>query len=106
MSDSARDYKIILTNIIKNQIIILGPAITLAKVRHVRGLSVTEDGTVTSLSEKPEVIINQLRDQFSELSAFITKKTLAPVLEQTQPTPSSAEEANEETVSNDVRSGM
>lgn len=90
MLDAAPDFKILLSTIIKNQIVILGPAITLAKVRHVRGIAVTDDGTVTSLSQKPELIINELYDQFSELSAFIAKKTLAPVMEQTQspaPTP-------------------
>ena len=83
MSNSAQDYKILLTSIIKNQIVILGPAITLAKVRHIGGLGVADDGTVTSISEKPEIIIRELHDQFSELSAFIAKKTLAPVLGQT-----------------------
>ena len=87
MSDSALDYKTLLTKVIKNQILILCPAITLAKIRHVKGLSVTDDGTVTSLSEKPEIIINQLHEQFSELSAFIAKKTLEPVLKQPQPNP-------------------
>jgi hypothetical protein len=85
MSDSAPDYKSLLSGIIKNQIVILGPAITLAKARHVRGLAVADDGTVTSISEKPEIIIRELHDQFSELSAFIAKKTLTPALVQTQP---------------------
>lgn len=98
MSDSAIDYKTLLTKIIKDQIVILGPAITLAKVKHVRGLSVADDGTVTSLSEKPEIIVNQLHEQFSELSAFIAKKTLEPVLKQPQsnPPPATTEENTEE----------
>lgn len=84
MQDSAQDYKKTLTGIIQSQIAILGPAITLSKVRHVRGLSVSDDGTVTSISETPESITKELVRQFTELSPFITKKTMAPLLYQIQ----------------------
>jgi hypothetical protein len=93
---SAQDYKRIVTAIIQNQIIILGPAITLAKVRHVRGLSVEDDGTVTSISETPENITKELISQFNELSPFITKKTLAPLIPVEPTSLLEAEEQNHE----------
>lgn len=87
MNISAQDYKSLLTDIIKKQIVILGPAITLAKIRQVRGLSVADDGTVTGISDKPEAINKQLIEHFTELSGPIVKKTMSQLMQATVTTP-------------------
>lgn len=73
-------YQKLLTEVIKKQIIILGPAISLAKARNVKGLTISEDGTVTAISGNPQQLTQQLLDQFMELSSLIVKKTMEPIL--------------------------
>lgn len=74
------DYKKLLTEVIKKQIIILGPSITLVKARNVPGLTVADDGTVVTLSGNPQEITQKLIEQFMELSGLIVKKTMEPLL--------------------------
>jgi len=74
------DYKKLLSDVIKKQIVILGPGITLAKARNVKGLSVADDGTVTEIEGHPQELIQGLIDQFVQLSGLIVKKTMEPLL--------------------------
>ena len=62
------DYKKLLTEVIQKQMVILGPSITLAKARNVKGLTVADDGTVVNI------------DEFVQLSGLIVKKTMEPLL--------------------------
>lgn len=80
--DSAQntDYKKLLTDVIKKQIVILGPAITIAKARNVKGLSVDDQGTVTEISGPPQEVIQGVINQFVELSGLIVRKTMEPLL--------------------------
>lgn len=75
-----QDYKKLLTEVIKKQIVILGPDITLAKARNVAGLVIADDGTVTDISGSPQEITQQLVNQFVQLSGEIVKKTMEPLL--------------------------
>ena len=74
------DYKKILSEVIKKQIVILGPDITLAKARNVQGLVVDSDGTVTDMKGSPQEIMQDLIDQFVQLSGLIVRKTMEPIL--------------------------
>ena len=90
-----QDSKQLLSEVIKKQIVILGPDITLAKARNVPGLIVADDGTVTDLSGDPQQITQTLIDQFVQLSGEIVRKTMEPLLtmnktSQTPPPPQSA----------------
>ncbi|MBI3092653.1 MAG: hypothetical protein HYZ02_00235, partial [Candidatus Levybacteria bacterium] len=58
------DHKQLLTEVIKKQIIVLGPDITLAKARNVAGLTVADDGTVTQISGDPKEVTQKLIEQF------------------------------------------
>jgi len=75
-----QDYKKLLTDVIKKQIVILGPQITLAKARNVKGLTIADDGTVTEMQGPPQELIQSLIDQFVQLSGLIVKKTMEPLL--------------------------
>lgn len=77
------EHQKLLTDVIKKQIVILGPDITLAKARNVAGLSVADDGTVTAITGDPKAITQKLVDQFMELSGLIVKKTMEPLLAST-----------------------
>jgi hypothetical protein len=75
-----RDYKSILTEVIQKQIVILGPQITLQKARGVSGLTVLDDGSVTSIQGDPQIAMQGLIDQFVQLSGMIVRKTMEPLL--------------------------
>lgn len=79
-SMSSQDYQKLFTDVIKKQIILLGPDITLAKARNVKGLMVSDDGTVTAINGNPQEMIQALIDQFVQLSGLIVKKTMEPLL--------------------------
>ena len=74
------DYKKLLTEVIQKQMVILGPSITLAKARNVKGLTVADDGTVVNIVGQPQELIQGLIDQFVQLSGLIVKKTMEPLL--------------------------
>lgn len=74
------DYKKLLTEVIQKQMVILGPTITLAKARNVKGLTVADDGTVVNIEGQPQELIQGLIDQFVQLSGLIVKKTMEPLL--------------------------
>ncbi len=74
------DYKKLLTDVIKKQIIVLGPDITLAKARNVPGLSIADDGTVLEITGNPQELTQKLIEEFMELSGLIVKKTMEPLL--------------------------
>lgn len=74
------DYKKLLTEVIKKQMVILGPYITLAKARNVKGLTVSDDGAVTDILGSPQEIIQNLINQFVQLSGLIVEKTMEPLL--------------------------
>src|SRR5258706_1159034 len=81
---SAQDYKQLLTYVIKKQIVILGPDITLSKARNVKGITVADDGTVTNVEGSPQEVTQALIDQFVQLSGLIVKKTMEPLLSMSQ----------------------
>lgn len=74
------DYKKIFTELIKKQIVVLGPDITLAKVKNVQGIEVNENGEVTSINGDAQQILQLLINQFVELSGAIVKKTMESIL--------------------------
>ncbi len=74
------DYQKLLSEVIKKQIVILGPDITLTKARNVAGLTIADDGTVTQITGNPAEITQKLIEQFMELSGLIVKKTMEPLL--------------------------
>lgn len=74
------DYKKLLTQVIQKQMVILGPTITLAKARNVKGLTIADDGTVVNMEGQPQALIQGLIDQFVQLSGLIVKKTMEPLL--------------------------
>lgn len=74
------DYKKIISEVLKKQIAILGPDLTLAKARNVTGLTVTNDGTVTDIKGNPQLITQNLVEEFVQLSGLIVTKTMEPLL--------------------------
>jgi hypothetical protein len=80
MPDNQTDYQNLFTELIKKQIVILGPDIAVLKARNVAGLKVADDGTVIGMSGNHQDLLNQLVDQYMQLSGLIVKKAMEPLL--------------------------
>ncbi|OIP57524.1 MAG: hypothetical protein COX79_02120 [Candidatus Levybacteria bacterium CG_4_10_14_0_2_um_filter_36_16] len=80
MQPQTTDFKQLFTEIIHKQIVILGPDITIAKVKNVHGIEVDNTGQVTALTGDPQILLQALISQFVELSGLIVKKTMESIL--------------------------
>lgn len=80
MPEPQTEYQNLLTELIKKQVVILGPDIAIMKARNVSGLTVADDGTVTKMNGNPPDLINQLIEQYVSLSGLIVKKAMEPLL--------------------------
>lgn len=74
------DYKQLFSQLIKKQMLVLGPDITLAKVRNVTGITVDINGDVQKIDGEPQLLLQALINQFVELSGMIVKKTMESIL--------------------------
>lgn len=81
MEPTNTDYKQMLTEIIKKQIIILGPQIAVLKARGVTGLKVSDDGTVESVDAPEQIILQKLIDEYVALSGEIVKNAVNSIFE-------------------------
>lgn len=78
---SKEEYKQIFTEIIKKQIVILGPQIAVLKARSVEGLKVADDGTVTEITSSEKAILQRLIDAYVALSGEIVKNAVSSIFE-------------------------
>ena len=69
----------LLSDIIAKQAIILGPDIAIMKARSVKGISVTDDGKVTSIDGDQQAVVRELIDAYVSLSGQIVKNTIEPI---------------------------
>jgi hypothetical protein len=81
MEPTNSDYKQMLTEIIKKQIVILGPQIAVLKARSVPGLKVSDDGSVTGVSGPEQVVLQKLIDEYVALSGEIVKNAVNSIFE-------------------------
>ena len=74
------DSKGLFSAVIKKQIEILGTDIVLARVKKVSGINVDQSGNVIIVTGQTQFLLEQLTDQFLELSGLIVKKTMESLL--------------------------
>ena len=72
-------YSQLISEIIKKQAVILGPEIAILKARGVSGLTVDNDGKATATGNNPKEILQNLVDQYVELSGQIVKNALGSI---------------------------
>ena len=72
-------YIALISEIIKKQSLILGPEIAILKARSVSGLMVDNDGKVTGVGDNPRETLQNLVDQYVELSGLIVKNALGSI---------------------------
>lgn len=81
MEPTKNDYKQMFTEIIKKQIIILGPQIAVLKARNVPGLKVADDGAVIDVLEPEQIVLQKLIDEYVSLSGEIVKNAVSSIFE-------------------------
>ncbi|PIR96756.1 MAG: hypothetical protein COT91_05005 [Candidatus Doudnabacteria bacterium CG10_big_fil_rev_8_21_14_0_10_41_10] len=74
-----QQYKDLISEIVKKQILILGPDVALLKAGSISGLKLDKEGGVVNMSGEQQDILQQLVDQYIELSGQIVKNVLKPV---------------------------
>lgn len=77
--DEKEQYTALISEIIKKQSLILGPEISILKARSVPGLMVDNDGKVTGVGDNPKETLQNLVDQYVELSGLIVKNALGSI---------------------------
>ena len=78
MNEDAQ-YSALISEVIKKQSVILGPEIAILKARSVPGLMVDNDGKVTGVGPSPKDTLQNLVDQYVELSGQIVKNALGSI---------------------------
>jgi hypothetical protein len=73
-------YKILLTEIVKKQVIILGPDISVLKARNVKELTITDDGTITDIEGEPSEALQKLINEYVNLSGLIVKNIVGTIM--------------------------
>lgn len=81
MAEDAASYKKMLTDLIKKQMVILGPNIALDKARKVPGLVVDDTGEVQDMDGNPHMVLKGVANEYMMLSGQIAQMTLNTLLE-------------------------
>lgn len=81
MEPTREDYKQMLTEIIKKQIVILGPQIAVLKARNVPGITVSDDGVVLDINGDEQTILHKLIDEYVALSGEIVKNAVNSIFQ-------------------------
>lgn len=76
-----KDYQSLLTELIKKQMVMVGPGVALSKARKVTSLKISDSGEVTAIEGDPQSSLKQLASQYMDLSGQIAQTTLELLLE-------------------------
>lgn len=75
------EYQIILSQVIKKQLAVLGPDVTLTKLAKINGIKVSDTGTIMSIHEDPTALSEELIEEFMSLSGPVVHATMQPLLD-------------------------
>ncbi len=81
MTKELEEYKKMLTDLVRKQMIVLGPNIALDKARKVPGVVITESGEVQGISGDPHLVLKSVANEYMNLSGQIAQMTLNTLLE-------------------------
>lgn len=77
----SEDYHALLSDLVKKQMVMLGPSVAISKARKVGALTVTDDGDVTAISGDAQEALKELAQEYMALSGQIAQTTLTSLLE-------------------------
>ncbi len=75
-----KDLQQVMSELIKKQMLILGPNVALSRTRNVKALTVDDSGVVTNISGDPQAALSSLVAEFEAISGAITKNLLQSLL--------------------------
>lgn len=78
--DNLSQYQSMLSDLIKKQMVMLGPNVALGQARKVMGLQVGDDGTVTAITANPQTVLQEVANKYLALSGAIAQMTLQSVI--------------------------
>ncbi|MCX6721265.1 MAG: hypothetical protein NT026_01540 [Candidatus Staskawiczbacteria bacterium] len=77
--EEKNQYISLISEIIEKQAVILGPDIALLKARNVLGLVIDNNGKVSDIKGNPADVVQQLIDEYVQLSGQIVKGALSSI---------------------------
>ena len=77
--EEKNQYISLISEIIDKQAVILGPDIAILKARNVLGLSIDGNGKVIDIKGNPSDVVEQLIDEYVQLSGQIVKSALSSI---------------------------
>ena len=77
--EEKNQYISLISEIIAKQGVILGPDIAILKARNVLGLTINESGKVIDIKGNPSDVVEQLIDEYVQLSGQIVKSALSSI---------------------------
>ncbi len=78
--DNLTQYQNVITDLIKKQMVMLGPNVAIAQAKLVNGLTVNDDGVVSQITGDPQVVLSDIAKQFMALSGAIAQMTLESLI--------------------------
>ena len=75
-----KDYHTLLTDLIRKQMLILGPSFPLMQVRLIKGLTIAENGIVLETATDPKLILKELITQFFYISETLVELSMKPMI--------------------------
>jgi hypothetical protein len=81
MVEDISSYKKMLSDLIRKQMIMLGPNIALDKARKVPNLTLSDEGEVLEMAGDPRVVLKGVANEYMALSGQIAQMTLNTLLE-------------------------
>ena len=75
------DYINLVNDIIAKQALILGPDIVNLKTKNIKGLKLDSNGKVETINGDPQLVLQNLVDEYIALSGQIVKNILSPVFQ-------------------------
>jgi len=77
--ENKSQYISLISEIIEKQAVILGPDIAILKARNVLGLVIDGNGKVVDVKGNPSDVVQQLIDEYVQLSGQIVKGALSSI---------------------------
>jgi len=75
------DYLALLSDLIKKQMVMLGPSVAVSRARKVSALTITDDGSVSAIGGDAQDALRLLASEYMGLSGQIAQTTLTSLLE-------------------------
>lgn len=76
----SEDYKNILSDIIKEHMVLFDPTIALSVAKSIAALTTAEDGTVYEIKGNPKDVFTEVKEQYIEFGGDISRDTIESVV--------------------------